>query len=246
MMMISVLSVLLAGASANPVTVEIVASGHIETPADRFRVTGSVLACAANQAQADALLAQKIAAITRTMAGMGAVKSNGEAKLSFAGMMGAMSASRSSVECNASALGDMLAGSAAGKSKEKPPGQVGSNSSLSFDAPDLATAARAIVALKAADAKPADKAVPVLVDEMVAKRAAKQQALAKARVEADAYAKPLGLGSATLTKISERQDWGSLDFVGQMMRTIGLAGGSTSDKVFTDVTLTVEFRLEGR
>ncbi|MEG3122950.1 SIMPL domain-containing protein [Sphingomonas sp. GB1N7] len=245
--MISVAAALLAGASATPVTVEIVASGHVETPADRYRITGGVLACAATQTEADAMLAQKIAAITRTMSGMrvAPAASAGE-KLSLARMMGAMSAGRGASECNKSALEDMLSGAGEEKPKNKPAEKVGASAPLSFDAPDAATAARAIVALKAADAKPSDKATPVLLDETAAKRAAKQQALAKARVEAEAYGAPLGLGAATLTKISERQDWGSLDFMGQMMRTIGLAGTGPSDRVMTDVALTVEFRLDGR
>lgn len=247
MVTISIAAALLAGAGTTPVTVEIVASGHVETPADRYRISGSLLACAATQTEADALLAQKTAAITKTMSGLRVTPAAvaGE-KLSFASMMGAMSAGRGASECNKSSLDDMLSGAGEEKTKEKPATKVGANAALSFDAPDPATAARAIVALKAADAKPADKAVPVLLDETAARRAAKQQALAKARVEASAYGAPLGLGTATLTAISERQDWGSLDFMSQMMRTIGLAGAGPSDKVATDVTLTVSFRLEGR
>lgn len=246
MVMVSIAAALLAGASATPVTVEIVASGHVETPADRYRISGSVLACAATQADADALLAQKTAAITRTMGEMRVTPAAvaGE-KLSFASMMGAMSAGRGASECNPSHLQDLLENAAKGKT-DKPVEKVGASAPLSFDARDAATASRAIAALKAADAKPSDKAIPVLLDETAAKRSAKQQALAKARVEAEAYGAPLGLGVATLTGISERQDWGSLDFMGQMMRTIGLAGAGPSDKVVTDVTLTVSFRLDGR
>ncbi|WP_168371722.1 SIMPL domain-containing protein [Sphingomonas sp. Leaf357] len=243
----SIAAALLTGASGTPVTVEIVASGHVETPADRYRISGSVLACAATQAEADALLAQKTAAITRTMSGMRVTPAAvaGE-KLSFASMMGAMSAGRGASECNKSGLDDMLSAAADEKAKDKPAAKVGASAPLSFDARDAATASRAIAALKAADAKPSDKAIPVLLDETAAKRSAKQQALAKARVEAEAYGAPLGFGTATLTGISERQDWGSLDFMGQIMRTIGLAGAGPSDKVVTDVTLTVSFRLEGR
>lgn len=47
-----------------------------------------------------------------------------------------------------------------------------------------------------------------------------------------------------LVAISERQDFGSLDFFTQMMRTIGLPAGGASDKVVTDITLTVQFRLD--
>ncbi|MEG3165416.1 hypothetical protein U1701_12510 [Sphingomonas sp. PB2P19] len=64
----------MAAASATPVTVEIVASGHVETPATAYRVSGNVLACAATQAEADRLLAQKTAAIDQSVTAIGARK----------------------------------------------------------------------------------------------------------------------------------------------------------------------------
>lgn len=180
-------------------TVEIVASGHVETPADRFRVTGSALACAATQAEADALLAQKVAAIARSMAAIGVEKSVAQDKPSIAGMMGSMMGARGAGACNgadAAFLDDA-------KAMDKPATPVAASTRLSFDARDRATAAGAIAALKAADAKPSDKVLPVLLNDTEARRAAKQMALRTARIEADAYAALLGLKGATLTKISE-------------------------------------------
>lgn len=228
-----------------PVTVEIVASGHVETPADRFRVSGNVLACAATQPEADALLTQKLAAIETTMRGMGVTRARAQERPSFAGMIGAMSSLRGARDCNRMDMKDMLAGAGAAKPKDAPVEQVGASAPVAFDAPSPTVAGRAIVALKAADAKPSDKSVPILFDDTPARRAAKQQALAKAKQEADAYGAPLGLHRATLTRISEKQDWNSVDFVGQMVRTMGLAATAPSDTVATDVTLTVEFRLGG-
>ena len=72
--MMSLVVAALAAASAPPVTVEIVASGHVETPATAYRVSGSVLACAVTQGEADRLLAQKTAAIDRSVAAIGARK----------------------------------------------------------------------------------------------------------------------------------------------------------------------------
>lgn len=242
--MTALMAIALAGATPTPtpVTVEIVAAGHVQTPADRFRLTGNVLACAATQAEADALLAQKTATIDRAMTDLGVTRAHADEKLSLADMMSDMSG-RGSNQCNVNTL---LKQAAAANAKEQPVEKVGSSAFLAFDAPSRATALRAIAALKSADAKPSDKASPVLLDDTAARHAAKQQALAKARTEASAYAASLGLGGATLTKISERQDIGSTDFVGQMIRAFGAAGLATGDTVSTDVTLTVEFRLDGR
>lgn len=258
--MLSVLAAALAAANSGPVIVEIVATGHIETPADTYRISGSVLACATTQAEADAGLVKKTAAIERSMAALGVRKADTTTNVSLADIMGGFRSGRPASECNfdsaeeaveaadvattaAIATADDVVGDA---SKDETVPKVGASANLLFDAPDPATATRAIAALKAADAKPGDKVVPLLRDETSAKRAAKQQALTKARAEADAYSGPLGSGRATLVKISERQDLGSLDFMGQILRRMGMPGAAYTDKVVTDVTLTVEFRLDGR
>lgn len=241
----------LAAASATPVTVEIVASGHVDTPASAYRVSGSVLACGTTQAEADRMLAQKTAAIDRSVTALGAKKAQGAEKPSLTGMVASLMATRTASECN-SDMSALLAvpgaaDKAPAKSGEASAGpKLGANASLAFDAPDRAIAARVIAALKAADAKPSDAVIPVLTDDTAPRRAAKQQALVKARAEADAYAAPLALGRATLTAISERQDLGSVDYLGQMLRSFGLPMASATDMVSTDVTLTVTFRLEPR
>ncbi len=249
MVMISLVAGALAAASATPITVEIVASGHIETPASAYRVSGNVLACAASQVEADRLLAQKTGAIDRSMAAIGVRNAQGAEKPSLTGMVAGLMATRTASECNSdmtALLNPMKSGdtSAAKKADGSTARQLSANASLSFDAPDRATAARAIAALKAADAKPSDIVTPVLTDDSAPRRAAKQQALAKARTEADAYATPLALGRVTLSAISERQDIGSADYIGQMLRSFGLPVTASTDTVATDVTLTVTFRLE--
>lgn len=244
-------SLILAAASATPVTVEIVASGHVETPASAYRVSGSVLACGATQGEADRLLAQKTATIDQSMAAIGVKKAQGVEKPSLAGMVAGLMATRTASECN-NDLTALLSPAkddetTAAKKPDKPAGpKVSASTSLSFDAPDRATAARAIAALKASDAKPSDTVTPVLVDDAVPRRAAKQQALAKARTEADAYAGPLSTTRVTLSAISERQDIGSMDYIGQMLRSFGLPMTAASDMVATDITLTVTYRLEPR
>ena len=248
MVMGSIAAVLLAGASATPVTVEIVASGHVETPATAYRVSGSVLACAVTQGEADRLLAQKTAAIDRSVAAIGARKAAAAEKPSLAGMVSGLMATRTASECNSdmTALLGAKGGDTSPVAKSDAPTgpKLSASTSLSFDAPDRATAARVIAALKAADAKPSDAVAPVLTDDAAPRRAAKQQAMAKARTEADAYAATLGLKRVMLAAISERQDIGSMDYIGQMLKSFGLPMTAASDTVSTDVTLTVTFRME--
>ncbi|MEG3165417.1 SIMPL domain-containing protein [Sphingomonas sp. PB2P19] len=169
-------------------------------------------------------------------------------KPSLTSMVAGLMATRTASECNSdltALLGSSKDDKAAAGKVDAPTGpKVGANAGLSFDAPDRATATRVIAALKAADAKPSDLVTPVLIDDAGPKRTAKQQALAKARTEADAYAGPLGLGRVTLAAISERQDIGSVDYIGQMLKSFGLPMNATADTVSTDVTLTVTFRLE--
>lgn len=241
MMMTALMAIALAGATATPVSVEIVASGHVQTPPDRYRLTGSVLACAATQAEADAQLAQKTATIDHAMAALGVTRAHADERLSLVDMM-SMSP-RGANQCNVNTL---LKQATAASAKEPYVEKVGASAFLAFDAPSRAIALRAIAALKAVDVKPSEKATPVLLDDTAARHTAKQQALAKARTEASAYGASLGLGHATLTKISERQDIGSTDFVWQMVRAFGAAGIATGDAVSTDVTLTVEFQLDAR
>ncbi len=251
MVMATLVVVALAAASATPVTVEIVASGHVDTPASAYRVSGSVLACGTTQAEADRMLAQKTAAIDQSVTALGAKKAQGAEKPSLTGMVASLMATRTASECNSDMTALLALPGAVGKSPAKtsdtPSGpKLSANASLAFDAPDRATAARVIAALKAADAKPSDAVIPVLVDDTAPRRAAKQQALVKARTEADAYAAPLALGRVTLAAISERQDIGSVDYIGQMLRSFGLPVTTGTDMVPTDVTLTVTFRLEPR
>lgn len=251
MVMISLVAGALAAASATPVTVEIVASGHVETPASAYRVSGNLLACAATQPEADRLLAEKAGAIDRSMAAIGVRKAQGVEKPSLTGMVAGFMATRTASECNSDLTALLNPMKTADKSPDKsaaePAGRkLSANASLSFDAPDRTTAARAIAALKAADAKPSDIVTPVLTDDTAPRRAAKQQALAKARTEAEAYAGPLALSRVTLSAISERQDIGSVDYIGQMLRSFGLPVTASTDTVSTDVTLTVTFRLEPR
>jgi Protein of unknown function (DUF541) len=240
--MAALLSAGVVGGAGAPVTVEIVASGHVETPADRFRVSGEVLACAATQPEADAALARKVASIESAMRGIGVSRGQALERPSLAGMMATIT-TRGTRNCNTVDLKDFMAKPGAPPSKDTPVERIGASAPVAYDAPSRAVATRALALLKAADAKPADKPVALLVDDTPARRAAKQQALAKARVEAAAYAASLGSGTPTLTRISEKQDWNSTDFAGQMVRMIGLVATNSGDTVATDVTLTVEFRL---
>lgn len=249
--MSSIAAVLLAGASSAPVTVEIVASGHIETPAQKYRLVASLDVCAASQAAADQLLASKGATIDAGLRTIGvgpAAPSTGG--LSVPNLLSEMRPGKSSASCpDIETAVDVVTSDAedvASATTAEDTPQFGANRSFALDAPTAAAVDKAVALLTANGAKPGEKAVPMLVDEIGAKRAAKQQALTKARAEADSYAKLLG-GKAVLTRISERQELGqqSIDFLSQMVRMFAKGTGSAVDSVSTDVTVTVEFALAG-
>ncbi|MFC3580110.1 SIMPL domain-containing protein [Sphingomonas hylomeconis] len=250
MVMSAIAAMLLAGASSAPVTVEIVASGHIETPAQKYRLAASLDVCATSQAAADRLLASKSATIDAGLRAIGvgpaAALTGG---LSLPNLISDMRPGKSSASCPAPDMAIDAAASATDEdhadTKEEA-AEFGASRSFSLDAPNAAAVEKAIALLAANGAKPGDKAIPMLTDEVGAKRAAKQQALNKARAEADSYAALLG-GKAVLTRISERQELGqqSLDFMSQIFRMFAKGGGSAPDSVATDVTITVEFALDG-
>lgn len=259
--MSSIAAMLLAGAAATPVTVEIVASGHIETPAQKYRLAASLNVCAPSQAEADRLLASKAATIDAGLRGIGVVPAapvtGGTSLSNLLGQMGAGKGNTSCPDLEATvavsaagddhAVADDVVGStddAAASTVDVP--QFSANRRFSLDAPTAAAADKAIALLTANGAKPGDKAIPMLADEVGAKRAAKQQALTKARAEADSYAALIG-GKAVLTRISERQELGqqSIDLMSQVFRAFVGRDGGQADNVTTDVTITVEFALDG-
>ena len=223
-----------AAAAAGPVTVEIVASGHVDAPAQRFRFSAKLQAEGEDEAAAKVALEAKRAALTAELARLRVQPSSATTEQTpsiaslFSGMAGAMPST------TAATVGE--------DGGEGQPAQA--SVSAAYDAPDRASAARAIKAAEAAGATVTDPVVPLLTDPTGPTRAAKAAALARAQDEAKAYGANLGLGRAAVVRISEKQDLSaSFDFVKQIFRVFAKPDGA-ADTVPVDVTLTVEYRLE--
>lgn len=221
-------------AAAGPVAVEIVASGHVDAPAQRFRFSTKIEAAGADEEEAKAALERKRAGLTAQVGRLGAQPSSATAEKapSFLGLLSGMAGIVPSV--TAATLGEDGA--------EGTPAKA--NVSAAFDATDKAAAVRAMQAAEAAGATVDDPLIPLLIDPTAATRQAKAAALAKAQDEAKGYAAALGLSRPTLIRVSEKQDLSaSFDFVKQILRVFARPDGA-AETVPVDVTLTVEFRLD--
>lgn len=223
-----------AGAGAGAVAVEIVASGHVDAPAQRFRFTAKIAAEGADEEAAKAALDAKRQALTARMAALRVTPAAAttEKSPSFLSLISGMA-------------GGMPSVSAATAGEDGAEGQPARASiAVSFDAPDQATAARAVALAKAEGGEVTDPVIPLLIDPVPATRQAKAAVLAKARDEAGAYAAALGLSRPTLIRVSEKQDLSaSLDLVKQVVTLFSKPPGGSAT-VPVDVTLTVEFRLD--
>lgn len=224
-----------APATAAPVAVEIVATGHVDAPAQRFRFSARIEAEGADEDAAKAALERKRAALTAELGRLGAQPSSEtvEKAPSFLGLLSGMGGIAPSV--TAATMGEDGAEGTPAKASV----------SASFDATDRTAATRAMRAAEAAGATVTEPLIPLLVDPTPATRQAKAAALAKAQDEAKAYAAALGLTRPTLTRVSEKQDLSaSFDFVKQILRVFAKPDGAPAETVPVDVTLTVEFRLD--
>lgn len=222
-------------AATGPVAVEIVASGHVDAPAQRFRFSAKIEAEGADEDAAKAALERKRAALTAQLGRLGAQPSSAttEKAPSFLGLLSGMGGIVPSV--TAATMGEDGAEGTPAKASV----------SAAFDAVDRAAAMRAMQAAEAAGATVTDPLIPLLVDPTAATRQAKAAALAKAQDEAKGYAAALALSGPTLIRVSEKQDLSaSFDFVKQILRVFAKPNGEVADTVPVDVTLTVEFRLE--
>lgn len=223
-----------AAAVAGPVTVEIVASGHVDAPGQRFRFTATVSGEGADEAAAKAALEERKRALTAKLAALRVVPAEVTADKapSFMSLISGMAGGMPSV--SAPTVGE--------DGGEGMPARA--NLAMPFDAPDRTTAIRAVEAAKADGAEVTDPIIPLLIDPVPATRQAKAAALAKAGEEAKAYAATLGLSRPALVRVSEKQDWSvSFDFLKQIV-TMFSKPPEGSETVPVDVTLTVEYRLE--
>ncbi|MDB5678103.1 MAG: hypothetical protein JWM94_1105 [Sphingomonas bacterium] len=226
------LALALAGASNAPVTVEVVAVGHVDAPATKFVLAIDLTASGASDDKAKEALAKKKAALVQQLSAAGATlvpEEPGTVKTA-------------PVKLEAFDVGD-------DKSKtedEKP----SASESFSVQAPTRAaiTAAQGIVG-KTEGASADQPPLSSIGDTAVAARAAKRDAIAKARLDAQNYADSLGYSSATVLSVSERGDVGTIFSFATSMAARGpksMFEPSRGDTVPIDVAVTVTFRLDGK
>ncbi|MBS0478401.1 MAG: SIMPL domain-containing protein [Proteobacteria bacterium] len=224
------LALALAGPAAGPVTVEIVAVGHVDAPATKFVLTIDLTTSGDSEDQAKAALAKKKAALLKQLSAAGATLTPDEAgkfpPVKF----------------------DALP-SAAGESKtaeEKPV----SSERFSVQASTRAAISAAQEIVSKTEGASADQApVSSIGDNSSASRAAKRDAIARAKLDAQNYADALGYATATVVSVSERGDLGTLFTYGMSMAARGpksLFEPSRGDTVPIDVAVTVTFRLDGK
>lgn len=226
-----------ATTAATPVTVEIVATGEVTVPAQRFRMSVKLTGKGETEDAAKAALAANRAKIAQALAGSGIreakadVAPQGTSFMSLFASLGGMSKQTVTIDMSSD-------------DPDAKPQSVASET-VQFDAPTRTAAAGAKTVIEANGATMEDEVVGLLDDYAAAARKAKADALVKARVEALSYGDALGLRSAAFVKISEKQDvvGGTLGLVTQIIGMFAPKSGTASNDITVRETLTVEFKL---
>ncbi|MBN8814935.1 MAG: SIMPL domain-containing protein [Sphingomonas sp.] len=223
------LALALAGAANEPVTVEVVAVGHVDAPATRFVLAVDLTATGDTEAKAKAALATKKAALLQQLSAAGATLVPEES-----GATKAASIKLDAFETSTD------------KTEEKP----SASESFSVQATTRVAINAAREFVSRTEGASADQApVSSISDTTVANRAAKRDAIAKAKLDAQNYADSLGYANATVVKVSERGDLGTLVSYGMSIAARGpknIFEPSRGDTVPIDVAVTVTFRLDGK
>lgn len=225
---------------AAPVSVEIVATGEVTVPAQRFRISATITGKGETEDAAKSALAANRAKILQTLAGLNVREAQAEAPSSggshsLMGLLASMGSMRGGNKVSVQTLGEDADG--------KP--QSTASETVMLDAPTRAAAGNARTAIEAAEATMADEVVGLIDDYPAASRRAKADALVKARADAAAYGEALGLRQASIVRISEKQDLvsGSLGFFKQIIGMFAPKSDASSNDVTVSETLTVEFKL---
>ncbi|CAN5490284.1 hypothetical protein BH10PSE14_BH10PSE14_32710 [soil metagenome] len=202
-----------------PVRVEIITDGSVETPPDRFRVTGVLMTRGASLDSVQAEIDKHHAAIVREMAAMAATVSPPD-KPSLLGF-----------------VGNEQYGEVADTVSSEP---ISLSDEFRFDVADRATADRVAAALKKNGVtKPVVSGI--LTNDAAAIDSARSAALALAYTKAQRTAASLGMHVSALRRISDQAE--SPNRVAwQLAETLG-ATSSASGNVVTRLTLLVEFEL---
>ena len=222
----------LAGPTSGPVTVEIVAVGHVDAPATKFVLAIELTASGDTEDKAKAALAKRKAALVAQLnaSGVTLVQSEtGTAKV---------------VPVKVESFDTVVDADKA--EAEKP----SASESFSVEAPTRAAITAAQDVLGKTEGASADQPpISSIGDNAVASRAAKRDAIARAKLDAQNYADSLGYATATVVSVSERGDLGTLFTYGLSMAARGpknIFEPSRGDTVPIDIAVTVTFRLDGK
>jgi len=224
--------------ATGPVSVEIVTTGQVNVPAQRYRMSVTLTAKGKDEAAAGRTLAANRAKVIQALAALDIHEAKPELTTS-------------------SSLINLISSFGGGKSKpsfsldtplednsdETP--QSTATETLAFDALTRVAVEKARAPIEANFGKLDDDVLPLLNDYVGPTRQAKAAAIRKAQGEADAYAATLGLKRSTVVKVSEKQDptAGALALVGELVSIVAPKKEGGVDQVTVNASLVVEFQL---
>jgi len=231
------LALALAGPSNAPVTVEVVGVGHVDAPATKFVLSIDLTADGATDEKAKEALAKRKATLVQQLSAAGATLVPDEP---------------GTVKTTPIDLVALDVGEDKSKTTDEKP-SVSETFSVQASTRAAITAAQGIVG-KTEGASANQPPVSSITDYAGAQRAAKRDAIVKAKLDAQNYADTLGYAGATVVSVSERGDLGTIFSFG-----LAVMGGAMSsrtppamfmpargDTVPVDVAVTVTFRLDGK
>lgn len=223
--------------TAGPVSVEIVATGQVSVPAQRYRMSVTLTAKGKDDAAAGALLAANKAKLMQALATRNIREAQGDIGTtnSLMGLISSFAGTKSKPSFSLETLED--------DSKETP--QSTATETLGFDAPTRAAVESVKASIEANGGKLDDDVLPLLNDYVAPTRAAKAAAIKKAQGEADAYAATLGLKRSAIVKVSEKQDptAGALALIGELVAIVAPKKEGGVDQVTVNASLVVEYQL---
>jgi len=226
-----------AQTAAGPVSVEIVSTGQVQVPAQRYRLSVTLTAKGKDETAAGAALAANKAKLLPALAALDIREAQPDTSTT-------------------NSLMSLFMSFGPGKSKpsfsldtpEEDSGdtpQSTATEKLVFDAPTRAAVESARKPIEANGGKLEDDVLPLLTDYVGPTRQAKAAAIKKAQGEADAYAATLGLKRSAITRVSEKQDptAGALALIGELVSIIVPKKDGEVDQVTVNASLVVEFQL---
>ncbi|AQR72611.1 SIMPL domain-containing protein [Sphingomonas sp. LM7] len=223
--------------AAGPVSVEIVSTGQVSVPAQRFRLSVTLTAKGKDEAAAGATLAANKAKLIRALAALNIGEAKGDIGTtnSLVGLISTFAGTKSKPSFSVETLDE--------DSEETP--QSTATETVGFDAPTRAAVERAKAPVEVSGGTLDEDVLPLLNDYVAPTRAAKAAAIKKAQDEADAYAATLGLKRSTIVKVSEKQDptAGALALIGELVTIVAPKKDGGVDQVTVNASLVVEFQL---